>query len=164
MATFKDSTGQEWRLEFSVPVMKRVKERTGYHLGRLLDNECALLTEITGDIITFVDVLWAMVEGQAATAGVTDQQFGERITGDVFAAAEGSFWEALKDFSPSRTRPLIAALMTKGREVQAALEPRISQALEAIERMTAEEMIQAALISSKSATSPPASSALTQPA
>lgn len=157
MATFCDSKGREWVIAFTVPVMKRVKDRTEIHLGHLLNDECRLLKEVTGDVITFADVLFLMVQNQAEAASVTDTEFGESLAGDAFEAAVDAFMQALQDFSPSRTRPLIQALRNKGAELLTALEPTISRAIQAVNAMTPEQMMDA-LTFSKNATAPLASS------
>ena len=133
MATFKDSAGREWELTINVPVMKRVQARTGYHLGKLLNDDCKLLGEITGDPVEFVNVLYAMCESQCKVAGVSDEQFGESMAGDAMDAASNAFLKAIEDFCPSRTRPLIAALRTKGQEVAGLMEAGTAAAVSKIQ-------------------------------
>jgi hypothetical protein len=133
VATFKDSTGRDWELAINVPVMKRVQARTGHHLGKLLNDDCKLLGEITEDPVEFVNVLYAMCESQCKVAGVSEEQFGEGLAGDAMDAASNAFLKAIEDFCPSRTRPLIAALIVKGQEVTGLMNQGTADAVSKIQ-------------------------------
>lgn len=135
MAKFKDSEGREWLLTINVPVMKRVQDRTGFHLGKLFNDDCKILQEITGDVITFGSVLYAMVEPQAKAANVSEDAFLESLSADAIDAAGDALLEAVQDFSPSRTRPLIAALRNKGREVIGLTNEGMAEAVGKINAM-----------------------------
>lgn len=135
MAKFKDSGGREWSLAINVPVMKRVQDRTGYHLGKLFNDDCKILNEITSDAITFGAVLFAMVEPQAVAANVSEDAFLESLSADAIDAAGDALLEAVQDFSPSRTRPLIAALRNKGREVLILTNAGMAEAVKTVDAM-----------------------------
>lgn len=141
MAMFKDADGCEWDLVINVPVMKRVQARTGHHLGKLLNDDCKLLGEITGDPVEFANVLYAMCESQCKVAGVSEEQFGEGLAGDAFDAASNAFLKAIEDFCPSRTRPLIAALRVKGQEVAGLMNQGASEAVAKIQAMDAKVIL-----------------------
>ncbi len=133
MAKFKDSTGREWVLTINVPVMKRVQDRTGYHLGKLFNDDCKILQEITSDAIIFAGVLYAMVAPQAG--GLAEDDFLEALDADAIAAAGDALLEAVQDFSPSRTRPLIAALRNKGQQVLSLTNEGMQEAVGKIDAM-----------------------------
>ena len=133
MAKFKDSTGREWVLTINVPVMKRVQDRTGYHLGKLFNDDCKILQEITSDAIIFAGVLYAMVAPQAA--GLVEDDFLMALDADAIASAGDALLEAVQDFSPSRTRPLIAALRNKGQQVLSLTNEGMQEAVGKIDAM-----------------------------
>ncbi len=135
MAKFKDSAGREWSLAINVPVMKRVQERTGVHLGKLFNDDCKLLQEVTSDAITFGAVLHAMIEPQAKAAGVDEDSFLEALDADAIESAGDALLAAVQDFSPSRMRPLIAALRTKGQELATLAGAGMAEAATKIEAM-----------------------------
>jgi hypothetical protein len=141
VGTFKDSFGRDWLLTINVPVMKRVQDRTGYHLGKLFNDECKLLQEVTSDAIIFGSVLFAMVEPQAKSANVEEESFLESLNADTIEAAGDALLVAVQDFSPSRTRPLIAALRNKGQELAMLSNAGMAQAVSKIEAMTATEIL-----------------------
>jgi hypothetical protein len=133
VAKFKDSTGREWVLTINVPVMKRVQDRTGYHLGKLFNDDCKILQEITSDAIIFAGVLYAMVAPQAA--GLVEDDFLMALDADAIASAGDALLEAVQDFSPSRTRPLIAALRNKGQQVLSLTNEGMQEAVGKIDAM-----------------------------
>ena len=154
MAKFKDSTGREWVLTINVPVMKRVQDRTGYHLGKLFNDDCKILQEITSDAIIFSGVLYAMVAPQAA--GLGEDDFLEALDADAIAAAGDALLEAVQDFSPSRTRPLIAALRNKGQQVLSLTNQGMAEAVEKINEMNPAKILNS--ISTSNVSAPLASS------
>jgi hypothetical protein len=135
VAKFKDSAGREWVLTINVPVMKRVQDRTGYHLGKLFNDDCKILQEITSDAIIFAGVLYAMVVPQATAVNVSEDAFLESLNADAIAAAGDALLEAVQDFSPSRTRPLIAALRNKGQQVLSLTNEGMAEAVGKIDAM-----------------------------
>ena len=154
MAKFKDSSGREWVLTINVPVMKRVQDRTGYHLGKLFNDDCKILQEITSDAIIFSGVLYAMVAPQAA--GLGEDDFLEALDADAIAAAGDALLEAVQDFSPSRTRPLIAALRNKGQQVLSLTNQGMAEAVEKINEMNPAKILNS--ISTSNVSAPLASS------
>jgi hypothetical protein len=159
VARFTDNAGRIWELAINVPVMKRVQDRTGFHLGKLLNDECAVLKEVTGDPINFCAVLFVMVEPQAKAAGIDDEAFGAALAGDAADAASDAFLKAIEDFCPSRTRPLIAALRAKGRELDDLMTAAIPEGVKAIQAMSTTTILNS--ISTPSASAPRASSEYT---
>ena len=154
MAKFKDSAGREWVLTINVPVMKRVQDRTGYHLGKLFNDDCKILQEITSDAIIFSGVLYAMVAPQAA--GLGEDDFLEALDADAIAAAGDALLEAVQDFFPSRTRPLIAALRNKGQQVLSLTNQGMAEAVEKINEMNPAKILNS--ISTSNVSAPLASS------
>jgi len=130
MARFVDAIGRDWSVEINVPAMKRVKELTGKHLGKLLENECALFSEITSDPILFADVLRAICAPQITDRDLTAEQFEESLAGDAAERAAEAFWGAVVDFSPSRIRPALLDLAKKGDQLREAAAKRLTELLQ----------------------------------
>lgn len=147
MTTFKDTAGREWHLAIDVTVFRPARERAGTDLGAFASDPGKLF-DLFGDLPRFCDVLYVLVEDQAHRSGVTDEQFGRSMGGDVFDAAQAAFVDAYLNFCPSQTRKVIRSLAKKW----ADLMPK-----------AADELV-ARIESSSAAGNSPASSASTPPA
>lgn len=152
--SFKDTEGRDWHLSVTTWHLKAVRDRTGVHLGKLLDDGLRPFRELVGDPIAFVDVLYVLCQEQADKRGVTDQEFGRALGGDVLEAAGLAFEEAYLLFCPSRTRQILTPLLTKAR---AAVETRHLEMVKKIAEIDLDS------ITTPSALSVPASAELTPP-
>lgn len=132
MAKFLDGAGRSWDVAISVGVIRRVRDRLGIDLSKLVENEFAVLQQVVTDPVVLCDVLYVMVEPQAAGAGVSAVEFGEALTGDAIEGAADALYEAFANFSPSRIRVPLLALAQKGREIQTAAATRAREAIEAL--------------------------------
>lgn len=155
MARFVDAMGRDWSVEINVPAMRRVKELTGKHLGKLLENECALFSEITSDPILFADVLRAICSPQITERNLTAEQFEESLAGDAAERAAEAFWGAVVDFSPSRIRQPLRDLATKGEQLRTEAAKRLT---ELIPQLPTDLVDLLAATSSPTASGSPASS------
>lgn len=97
MRTFADKTGREWQLSVTIGDARRVQTMLDVNLLDITVGDPPLLTRLATDIILLVDVIWALVQPQAAAAGITDEQFGE-IMGDGLEAANDALMAELADF------------------------------------------------------------------
>ena len=129
MASFRDSAGREWVVTINPWLMKQVRDRTGVHLGKLLDDQFAGYAALMGDVVQLVDVLFVLCAEQAAREGVTDEQFGRALAGDAVEAAAAAFEEAFADFCPSHLRRILRAMRAKGVEAQATATPRVMEVI-----------------------------------
>jgi hypothetical protein len=149
MASFRDKAGRDWRLEIDVAALARVHAATGVDIGRLFEDGMRPYQELARDWATLVRVLWVLVADEAARTGVTEEQFGRGIGGDVLDAAERAFFGAVTDFYPSRQGKLLKTLMSKA---LAAAERTMDRAMEAAEALDPEAL-----------SGPPTPSATTSP-
>lgn len=102
MKTFTDSAGHTWTVAITVDAIKRVQGLVGINLARITEpikpNEPPLLTVLETDLMLLVDTIYAIVQPQAETAGITGAQFGAALGGDAISAAHDAFWAKLADF------------------------------------------------------------------
>jgi len=131
MAVFRDGTGTEWVLEVNTWQLRVVRERTGFELGRLLEDGMSRWVELAADPVLFGSVLMALCADQVATRSTTERQFHTALAGEALEAAHDAFREAFLNFCPSRQRTILVAAQEKGREMQEA------QAQEALQKIGA---------------------------
>jgi hypothetical protein len=100
-ATFTDTAGRVWSVSIGTDTIKRVRSLLSVDLMEFVEG--SLMGKLMGDVVLFVDVLYAICKPEADAKGVTDEQFGRAMSGDVLQAAEEALAEGLFTFShPSR--------------------------------------------------------------
>ena len=129
MRTFHDSTGAAWDLSLNVGSLRRIASRTGTALlgaatgaGSASDKEEAwfeALPRQTTDVALFSETLWALVEGQADSRGVSRDEFEGRMDGDAIRAA----MDALSDEIVLFSHPALRDAMAKARDAAPASSP-----------------------------------------
>lgn len=139
MATFRDGNGREWHINVTVADVKRVKEQTGLLLTSLVEDKLMPLATLVSDPVKLVDTVWVMIEPQAKAAGLTDEQFGQSLSGDSVDQMANAFMEALTDFFPKRQSAMLKTLLTKQKDLQDALADRAEVELS---RLTVEQLIE----------------------
>ena len=111
MKTFTDSAGRTWTVTINVDAIKRVKGLAGVNLLDALDGK--LLEKLASDPVLLCDILFALCKPQADAQGVTDEDFGRGMAGDVIDAATSAFLEELCGFFPKGRRELLAKALGK---------------------------------------------------
>lgn len=139
MATFRDGNGREWHINVTVADVKRVKEQTGLLLTCLVEDKLMPLATLVSDPVKLVDTVWVLIEPQAKAAGLTDEQFGQSLSGDSVDQMANAFMEALTDFFPKRQSAMLKTLLTKQKDLQDALADRAEVELS---RLTVEQLIE----------------------
>ena len=110
MRQFTDTKGRVWEVELNVRQMKHVRDILGIDLVNVVaanrDGGIATdtLDRVANDPILLVDILWVLCEGQAKSAGVTDEDFGSSLAGDSISDATRAFLDELVDFFPGARR------------------------------------------------------------
>jgi hypothetical protein len=110
MRRFTDTKGRAWELDLNVRQMKRVRDILGIDLVNIISTgkDGAVATDtldrVANDPILLVDILWVLCEGQAKSAGVTDEDFGSSLAGESIAEATRAFLDELVDFFPGARR------------------------------------------------------------
>ena len=110
MQIFKDRNGQDWQVILNVFQMKRVRASLGVDLINVIELDkdgqvkVDMVDRIANDPCLLVDILWVLVQDQARTLNVTDEQFGTALAGDAIEAATKAFLDELVDFFPGAKR------------------------------------------------------------
>lgn len=145
MSRFKDANHREWHLDITVNELRRVKKMVDLDLLDL--EEGRTIARLANDPILLVDVLWILCEDQAQKEGITDEQFGRSLRGEVIEHATEALFEALTDFFPPQRqillRKLIETARTMGQKERALVEMYVnSPALEEFMDQQIEELKQ----------------------
>lgn len=125
MQTFLDTKGRSWVIEVTAWDVRQARVRLDLDVGKLVEDRCKPLAELLGDPVRLVDLVYLLCERQARERGVTDEEFGRSIDGDVLDAMGAALIEALADFFQKATREILRAL---SRKTQAVLKLRQEQA------------------------------------
>lgn len=123
MQKFVDVRGRVWVVEINTATIKRVRSLTDVNLYEVVDGE--LIQRLESDIILFCDVLYAICKPQADRDGVTDEQFGEGLAGDVIDEATAAFIEAMVAFLPEKHRHRTRRAVAKYQRTQERLNQLI---------------------------------------
>ena len=156
--TFTDGTGRQWEIESSLLTWERVKSETGVDMLTIsTTQEC--LRQID-DPYTLGRVLFEAVAEQAASLGVSGDQFKRVVTADNLDEAANALIEAAIFFCRSRLRPALTMAFKKARERQEREIARIEKSLPDLERRM-EQALESTETSTASVTSSAGSSAST---
>ena len=99
MASFKDTEGRKWTVQITVLACKRVRDELGVDLVN--PNVMETVSEIAGDLIRSIDILYLICKDQAEERGLSDEDFGRSLAGEVVEQAIVALVESLADFSPN---------------------------------------------------------------
>lgn len=113
MHQFHDNQGRKWSLSLNGWQLKQLKEQINFDAR---DHES--IFRAASDPLLLCDVLYVLCAEQCKAAGVTDQQFGEALTGDAIDAAADAYMQESVDFFPIRQRPAMKAMLAKIQETQ----------------------------------------------
>ena len=135
--TFTDTAGRVWCLSIGTDTIKRVRSLLSVDLMEFVDG--TLMGKLMADVVLFVDVLYAVCKPEADARAITDEQFGQSMSGDVLVAAEEALAEGLFCISHPSRRPAARKAWEKCKALrQRACElatlrmddPRIDEAIE----------------------------------
>ncbi len=124
MKTFIDNAGRTWTVAVNVDAIKRVRTLCGVNLLEIFEGD--LLGRLANDPILLCDVLYAVCKPELDAKGISDEDFGRAMGGDVIEAATAAFLEEMVGFFPSPKR----AVLTKALGKLRVLEERALRAVE----------------------------------
>jgi hypothetical protein len=109
MQTFKDLQNREWQLSITIGSVRQVKEQLGVDLTEFPE----VFDRLGADILLLCNVLYVLVKPQADKLGVTDEDFGYSLGGDVLEQATDVLLDQLIAFFPNRRRQILQQLKEK---------------------------------------------------
>lgn len=135
MATFKDRSGNIWDLEITAQSIKRVLSLTGLNLFTLIETEDASgkkrnpiedWAKLIDDPVQVCDVAYAIAKPQADSKGLTDEQFGELLGGEILVACGAALEGSLRDFFSAR-HPEFARMLERMGQVDKQQKAELSR-------------------------------------
>lgn len=121
MKTFRDTAGREWAIAVDVNAIKRVMKAPIEHLGEPLKVNLLALVEPDSDLLKKVveypplvcDIAYALCKPQCDEKGVSDEDFGRAMGGDVLEKALDAIIEETVDFFPQGRRAVLKKVLSK---------------------------------------------------
>ena len=89
-----------------------------------------MIDKIANDPCLLVDILWVLVQDQARTLNVTDEQFGTALAGDAIESATKAFLDELVDFFPGAKRLFLQKAVGLARKFGGEWNETLKKALE----------------------------------
>jgi len=137
MATFENANGTDFEVCINTGVIKRVRDLADVDLLNLTE-EYGLFTRLLCDPVTLVDILYVVCQRQCEVLGLSDEEFGEGLFGDVLDSATQAFMEALIGFFPNaRQRENLEEIRRRANAV-------MDRAMDAVEARIASGELEAA--------------------
>jgi hypothetical protein len=129
MPKFSDNESREWDLRLDVSTVRAIRSALGVDLARVFSDRDQL-QRLHDDVCLMVDVIYEIIRTQADARGVTAEQFGHSLAGDVLSHAIEAFEEAIVDFLPqSDRRSIVRRMIAAGRAAQKQATLRLENAL-----------------------------------
>lgn len=121
MHSFKDQDDRTWDIVLNPPNIKRVRSRLQVDLQNTDDYKKL------ADLCLLADVLYVLCEKQCREREVTDQQFGEALSGPTMHEAAVALQEEWADFFQTpATKEAAKAALAKVRET----EPHVARMMQ----------------------------------
>lgn len=117
MRSFTDTEGRSWDLALTIASIKQVKDLTEINLLEPLEGEPPLINRLATDFMLLVDVIWALIKGQADPRGVDEMAFAAALGPDRIAAAYEAFFAEYEDFFRQVGRTDVAMALAKQTEL-----------------------------------------------
>ena len=148
MHCFNDNKGRRWEVTLNVRQVKRIRAVLGIDIANViaLDKGGAvkvdLIDRIANDPVLLVDVLWVLCEGEAKSAGVTDDDFGSSLAGDSIEHATAACLDELVGFFPGARRLFLKKAVGLARKYSGELTAVLEKTLDdpELERRVRESM------------------------
>lgn len=139
MKTFRDTAGREWAITVDVNSIKRVMKAPIEYFGEPLKvNLLALVDPEDGDLLKkavaypplVCDLAYALCKPQCDEKGVSDEDFGRAMGGDVLEKVLDLMIEETIDFFPLARRAVLRRVLEKSQvfaqKAKTLMEARLS--------------------------------------
>lgn len=124
MKSFTDNTGRTWPLSVTVGTIKRVRALCSVDLAGVISIESGaqpkvdLLERLGSDPVLLVDVLYAVCKPEADAKGVSDEEFGQAMSGDAIEMATTALLDEVIDFFPETKRKVFRKILDASRRFE----------------------------------------------
>ncbi len=125
MRTFRDMNGTERNVSFTVGTFRKIKKELKLDLLSMNEKE---LTDLMGDIISSVDILYIACE-----TDLSAEDFAETLGGDSCEDGIFSMFEALADFFPRARRMTIHSIIKKTKALLTEAYTEATEKIDAIQ-------------------------------
>jgi hypothetical protein len=113
MKTFADNAVRTWAIAVNVATIKRVKDLLQVNLLEIADPKGKLLEKIVDDPVLLCDILFCLIKPEADAKGISDEDFGRSLAGDVLGAATDALLAEIADFFPKGRREIMQRILAK---------------------------------------------------
>ncbi len=131
MHTFADTQGRTWTVTINVDVIRRVRSLLNINLLEAVEGR--LLERLITDPVLLCDILFVVIQPEAVTKDISDEDFGRSLGGDVLDLATTALLEELVDFFPSAKRTVFRKALTKLKQLETLAIETATQRLESPE-------------------------------
>jgi hypothetical protein len=131
MHTFTDTQGRPWTITFNVDAIRRVRSVLNINLLEAIEGK--LLERLITDPVLLCDILFVVIQPEAISKGISDEDFGRALGGDVLEFATTALLEELVDFFPSAKRAVFRKALSKLKQLETLAIDTATQRLESLE-------------------------------
>lgn len=115
--SFIDTKGRTWTVALNVAIVRKVHQKTGVHLAKLLEPE--EIGKLQSDGLLLCDMLWLVIEDDAVKAQVTRPDFESSLSGKTIQDAANALLVGLTYFlSDARRGELLRNMLKRFNELQ----------------------------------------------
>lgn len=133
MKAFKDNADRTWVISINVYAVKKLRALLDVDLYGLVEDRFQALGELISDPVRLVDVIYVLCKDEADKLGITDEDFGRSMAGDVIEHASNAFLAELVDFFPdTRVRMGLTKVLDMSREVKNRMVDQALQEMDGI--------------------------------
>ena len=131
MHTFTDTQGRPWTITLNVDAIRRVRSVLNINLLEAIEGR--LLERLITDPVLLCDILFVVIQPEAIAKGISDEDFGRSLGGDVLDVATTALLEELVDFFPSAKRTVFRKALIKLKHLETLAIETATQRLESPE-------------------------------
>lgn len=119
MRSFVDNSGRSWSLVININAVKRIRAFCNLDILELMtvnektgEMNADVLERLSNDPVLLVDVLYVVCKEEVEQRGVSEENFGAALTGDVIEYATKQLLEEIIDFFPEAKRKMYRKALT----------------------------------------------------
>ena len=124
MKSFTDNAGRIWTVAVNVAALKRVRAICNVDLNAIVEMDeknnpsTKLLEQLSTDPVLLVDVLYAVCKNEADAQGITDEEFGMAMAGDVTDHGTAALLDEIVNFFPEAKRQAFQKILSATRRFE----------------------------------------------